>query len=62
MLSDIEESVEVSTKKSYKLRSPSVHATFVVGGEAKDTGTVSTRTASRSIYFEVSFYFLLHFE
>ena len=48
MLSDIEESVEVSTKKSYKLRSPSVHATFVVGGEAKDAGTVSTRTISRS--------------
>lgn len=50
VLSDIEESVEASSKKSYKLpslpRQPSALATFVVGDEAQDTGRVSAGTAA----------------
>ena len=52
VLSDIEESVEVSSKKSYKLPSvpqqPSALATFVVGDETQDTGRVSAQTAAAS--------------
>ena len=52
VLSDIEESVEVSSKKSYKLSSvpqqPSALATFVVGDETQDTGRVSAQTAAPS--------------
>jgi hypothetical protein len=48
VLSDIEESIEVSSKKSYKSLSsvpqhPSCLATFVVGEEDRDTGRVSDR-------------------